>query len=298
LLHLVLDTNALGTDPPLNKLEHRILLDAHRSGTIALVVPQLTLREAVNVWRGELQSRLAKLDTAFDNVRKIAPELAGARRPSRHVDMDDHARSLLQQLTATLEAAAVAMPPSPEVAHDELIDLALARRQPFDKDGGGYRDALLWHIVAELAVAGHDVALVSGDKAAFAFNRSDSTRLAQPLLDDLARIGATAELYPTAHAAVEALGLVAHEAVAATAAIIARNGPDFPEAVRARLVEDLMGTADLGVVASLGNPFTVLHVSLGVSHEALDLKVSDARRTETGQLEATVQLAVRQFVTV
>jgi hypothetical protein len=46
----VLDANAVSVDPPLGKIEHRLLLDAHRAGDIVLVAPELSLREAVNRW--------------------------------------------------------------------------------------------------------------------------------------------------------------------------------------------------------------------------------------------------------
>jgi hypothetical protein len=41
MTHVLLDANAIGVDPPLGKIEHRVLLDAHRSDGIVLVVPHL-----------------------------------------------------------------------------------------------------------------------------------------------------------------------------------------------------------------------------------------------------------------
>ena len=55
--------------------------------------------------------------------------------------------------------------PWPQTAHQDLAMRAVNRTPPFNEKGTGYRDSLVWADVVELARSGHDVALVSMDKA-------------------------------------------------------------------------------------------------------------------------------------
>lgn len=292
---VVLDANAVGVDPPLGKLEHRILLDSHRNGRIELVVPRLTLREAVNGWRDELRSRLDKLSNAYEAVRKVAPAYGG------HIpqpDCDALAREMLRSLTAMLEAANVQIPDVPTVDQDALIERALGRHQPFDAAGSGYRDTLLWHVVIEAACDGQDVALISRDKAAFAHGRQDLTRLAQPLVDELAVLGVSGVLYADIHAAVNGLDLVAPGAVEAVDAVIDRFGPRFADHLVERMTEQLVRIVSVADTRQLVNPFIAKQAMLGPASTPRVLELKDARRLDNGQLEATVDLTVDQFVCI
>lgn len=62
------------------------------------------------------------------------------------------------------ERLAFGVLPWPTVSHQDLVARAVSRTPPFDSKGGGYRDALIWSDVVQLARAGHDVAFVSSDK--------------------------------------------------------------------------------------------------------------------------------------
>ncbi len=54
--------------------------------------------------------------------------------------------------------------PLPAVTHEAVLERALSGRRPFDQDGRtGYRDALIWHTVLELAQTTTNVVLVSND---------------------------------------------------------------------------------------------------------------------------------------
>ena len=55
--------------------------------------------------------------------------------------------------------------PWPTMCHEDLVSRAVARTAPFDEKGGGYQDSLVWASVLELAEQGHDIALVSADRA-------------------------------------------------------------------------------------------------------------------------------------
>ncbi|HEV2858464.1 MAG TPA: PIN domain-containing protein [Solirubrobacterales bacterium] len=294
MTHVLLDANAIGVDPPLGKIEHRVLLDAHRSDGIVLVVPHLALREAVGSWQRSLTSQYAKLRDTRQKLAKLAPSY----KPSLPVlDHAQAAKDLLTELSQALEAANVRMPGTPSADHEDLIDRAIKRRQPFDKNGSGYRDALLWQIAREVADGGSEVLLVSNDPAAFAQDRKGGMPLASSLADEISGEGSV-KLVPEIKAAIAELGLVAPEALAAAEAVIERLGDDFGEQLLDRLETELIHPIHTWITKEIINPFLASEASLGVPAKLLSATVEEARMADNGAIEATIHLKVRQPISV
>jgi hypothetical protein len=294
VVHVLLDANAIGVDPPLGKIEHRVMLDAHRSGAIVLVIPHLALRESVGGWKRELTSRLDKLRNARQQLGKLVPSYEwNLPELNRHQAADD----LLAELSRALTAAGVEMPGTPQADHEDLIDRALNRRQPFDQSGSGYRDALLWQITRECADQGNDVLLVSNDPAAFAQDRKKGMSLASSLADEIAS-EASVTLIANMREAIATLGLVAPEALDATEAVIERLGENFGKQLLDQITTDLIHPIHVWITRELVNPFIASDVSLGVPHELLHVAVEEARTRDDGDLEASILLKVRQWLTI
>jgi hypothetical protein len=241
-LRVVLDANAVGVDPPLGKIEHRLLLDAHRAGTIVLVIPELSLREAVNRWKELVQQQSSKLANARQELLKLAPS---HRLPFSLMDRERGAQELLAQLSEALTRAGVPMPKIPHVTHDELVGRALDRRQPFDARGSGYRDALLWKTVCDLESQGCKLVLVSNDPAAFAEGRKEGGQLAASLAGELSELGSVS-LFEDLGTAIKDLGLIEPEALKATSAAIERMGAGFPDLLLDELAETLIHPVHIG----------------------------------------------------
>ena len=74
----------------------------------------------------------------------------------------------------------------PDTLHETLVKRATSRKRPFDDNGSGYRDALIWESVLELAkqVKG-PIVLVTKDKDF----REGSSNLHGDLIKDLERLG-------------------------------------------------------------------------------------------------------------
>src|SRR6266702_4642275 len=71
----------------------------------------------------------------------------------------------------------------------------VGRRRPFDDNGGGYRDNLIWQTILDLAGKyGDDIVLVSGDKSF----QDESGKLHSDLLQEIAERGLNGQiqLYP------------------------------------------------------------------------------------------------------
>jgi hypothetical protein len=79
-------------------------------------------------------------------------------------------------LRSTLDRNGAFVPPLPEIDVSDLVDRAVQRRRPFDENGSGFRDSLLWEtVVSELRDnAEIDLTLISRDGKAFQESKGSS----------------------------------------------------------------------------------------------------------------------------
>jgi hypothetical protein len=166
MLHVVLDTNAVGIDRPLASNAHVHLLDAGAEGSIQLVVPTLVIDETLNKWQESLEPRLREFKRAEERL------IGAGLLPREHrVELPDIAAAMevmRDELEAKLTDARALCPGLPKIGHEAIVARALARKQPFDDKGkDGYRDVLLWELVLVLVEREPEVVLISADKRAF-----------------------------------------------------------------------------------------------------------------------------------
>jgi predicted nucleic acid-binding protein len=188
---LVLDANVLVEDWLLESPAATHIRNQSTYGPLAVLVPELVIREAVGVYRRHLKASQRELHRALKRRRQLQ---AGAPDPALEavdtsVDVDVAAANYSSRLRQVLERAGVRVLPLPQVDHDRLIEDALQGRKPFDQEGhDGYRDALIWHSVLEVAASFSKVVVVSANHKDFAESSDDPEQLAHDLVDDVSAL--------------------------------------------------------------------------------------------------------------
>ncbi|HXG58035.1 MAG TPA: PIN domain-containing protein [Thermoanaerobaculia bacterium] len=177
---ILIDTSALHSDPTLNRPYGRLLLAATRSDEVDLVLPEIVVLEAVNMFR-------ERLEQASRSIRKAQRELQSLGVGFAPELPDDASVGAYEQtLRGRLADAGARIPQPPNVAHLDLAVRAVAKRKPFDGKGRGYRDTLIWLHALEEARA-DDVVLVTANVNNFAGD--DRVSLAPELAGDLEAAG-------------------------------------------------------------------------------------------------------------
>jgi hypothetical protein len=168
--HVILDTNAIDLKDPFGTNPERLILDAATKGQVVLVVPELVIREVMNVWRERATEQMTK---ASAEMVRLAAYGISAAAPGPE-DLERRGAEVEAEMRAKLAAAGASVPGFPPVSHEEIVQRALDRRQPFDARGkDGYRDAVLWHVVLDIADT-EQITLVSNDGSAFSEGRKFS----------------------------------------------------------------------------------------------------------------------------
>lgn len=164
---LVLDANAVVPNPELQGSTWRDVTTAIRDGALTVVVPRIVA--------AEITARVQK------NRRDQRPKSDVHRAPQSVKDALQEALDQVERWAARydatihLESKGVVIRDTPTVAHDEVALRAINRGRPFNENGGGYRDALHWYTVLELAREHPDeeIVFVSKDTAYRNNNRDD-----------------------------------------------------------------------------------------------------------------------------
>jgi hypothetical protein len=163
---VVLDTNAIWDNWLVKGLAWKVLAAkaAGDNPKIHLRFPETVLDEATSKFQSEAQKRISQLkatanfledEAADDGLEVIVAAL------TEHID--GYRDTLEDKLTDYLQGQ---MLPYPSISHADMTKRALERRAPFDDNGGGYRDSLIWLAALEEAEnVGADLIIVSNDNA-------------------------------------------------------------------------------------------------------------------------------------
>lgn len=157
VMKVIFDTTVFGHGFNAQSADVRLIKKFLNSTSAELCVPTMVIDEAVNLARKSIEESNKSLgdtqrltgDSA--TFKKVEVKTAVAKYRS---DLD----SLLQSLKARIL-------PYPAVSHADLAKRALDAYKPFVSGGRGYRDALIWYTMLDLASSckGEEIAFISGN---------------------------------------------------------------------------------------------------------------------------------------
>lgn len=151
---VILDTNALFHDPFFTSADVGRLLALSRRARIELAVPEVVLLELQRQQQKQVAGQVDYLQKTDGKIRETLRKL---RVPTDTFDLLvpsfewlDAAvilNNLFESVRTRLRENAVEILPIPTIGHRELLTRDLGGRLPFDTNGRGYRDALIWHSI-------------------------------------------------------------------------------------------------------------------------------------------------------
>ncbi len=182
---VVVDTNQFYGDPRMVLRNFRILLGQHERERLDLAIPEVVLRELPKLFARNYRETLEKLDAAARKLGELGhdvgerAELPGVKQAQEDYDV---------QIRADLAARRVRTPSLPDVDLGQLVDDSVAETRPWQAKSRGFRDALIWRSVLDLA--GEDgVVLVSNNSDDFAASKQLKDVLHADLRDQLVAAG-------------------------------------------------------------------------------------------------------------
>jgi hypothetical protein len=291
---LILDSNVFISDFWLRGTQFALLKDAVQRIGGELLVPEVVNAEVRTKYREKLAEAIraeAKATTAVSDL--LGP--SASPTPSR--DLDAACRAYGDHLDRELKAIGAKLLPIPEVSHQAMLSLALDRKRPFDNEGRGYRDALIWETILKLArERGGQISFVSMDSD-FGTDAGLHTDLSNSLAG-ISRVGGF-EFH-------KSLALFNDKWIRPTLEklddLVARlnrgEGPDVKGAILEGLRQSLLQGEDM---ADLGLGFPYDSVGVWVERETVQAKrfyVDDARHLSAGAVVIDVTLTFTVTLTL
>jgi predicted nucleic acid-binding protein len=235
-VRVILDTNVLVGPYHRKSGPFRLLLEQARRGQIVVELPEVVILETVRRYRAEVAEWLR----SYKDVRAKLRYVASEDLPALDLDADGETARYEQELRRDFDSVGAIVGTVPRIEHVEVARRDLDQKRPFDSEGRGYRDTVVWHAVLEALDEDDEVAFVSNDRD---FRANDE--LHPDLVADLEAVGHRPEqltLYKTLAAFVEATVPPAIAAVEEVRRVLAHN--DAKESFGLELQEAFRGTRE------------------------------------------------------
>jgi predicted nucleic acid-binding protein len=275
-MQVILDSNVIvDGDWNLAQTSAQALLAACRRGEIELFVPQIVISEVTRSFKDREEKKLRTLNDARAALRELrglraeAGELAG--------DLTSKPGYVTHLVTAIRQAGGQVIE-YPEVAHRDLVERALLREAPFDNAGrAGYRDALIWHNVLDVARSGQLVVFATDDND---FREPKSEKLNSRMVEDLQRRG----IDPGRVSLARSLKEVVEEVVQPAQAVLDVLNGQLSEAPEwsPKLTDALKDVADTEAAYA---DLSEVDVAFDADEEAFIGEVTDEHLTEVYDLQ-------------
>lgn len=290
--YVVIDSNIICADFQMTGSSFRVFFDGLKRNEIELYVPEIVIDEVKSKYTEELQKCKSKTEQIALDIKRLTGKPISFSTISDFIQkaIDEYSRMLERQFT-NVGAFIIDYP---KVSHKTLVQRALSRRKPFTKAGDGYRDALIWETVVEIARIGRDpLVFITKNHKDFG---DDNSRLHPDLIGDLQERG----LRPESVVLYESLEKFVDDKIKPTLEILKdvhsqiADGKypllDLREELSDRLSDALYGTevkpAEIGFPPEFENP------TIDLVYEPSDIKVGSVRRLSSDELLIETELNV------
>lgn len=234
-MHVVLDTSVVFGDPLFTNANAQVLLGHSGARTYKIVLPAAVVLEHKKKLRAQISEQHNKLTSAAG-----ALERRGVNVGLPVIDPVAQAEAIHNATMNRLRQKGVVFPPSPTISHDEFAQRSVDELKPWGTKSRGYRDALIWETVKELAQGG-PVLLATHNSDDFC-DEDDKSKLHPDLINDLANVGIApdqVEILDSVASAVRRLVTPAEQARRQLSDRLASD-PEFTQAVEHEIETSLM----------------------------------------------------------
>lgn len=278
-MRVVLDSSIMCRDFQTSGSPFRVLFDGLAPAGHSLYIPRIVIDEVQNKYAEEL----VKIDRFVAKTQRVIGR--EIESPLAHATIEERREEYRQVLESRFAEVGATIVDYPDVPHEVVVQRALGRRKPFSNSGKGYRDALIWDNVIDLASSpGQDIAFISGNKRDFFDNEGN---LHPDLLADIHERG----IQPGRIAPFSGLGKFVDEHIKPTMEALedirqqladARYpGLDLAEEIAVRLPFTDVGREWDPV--ELGFPWEFESPTISLAEEVQNIQVLDVRELYSGE---------------
>jgi predicted nucleic acid-binding protein len=304
-LLVLLDSNVFVSDFHWRSARFQLLLAEARRGHLRIVVPRLVVQEVANKYAERVTTALGDARRARRDLERLGHDVAWDVKATERAEIR---KTFEEDLVHRLGNAGASMPDYPTIEHEAVVARLLEGKKPFTSEGKGYRDALLWNTVVQVAKIGR-VSFVSNNYKDFASSKEGNV-LHEHLRADLSDNGidpTRVELLPDLDAFVRS-HVEPARAVQAEVASLLRSDEEFrlhvDEQLAAAINAQLPAGSVIEVDEEIYNPFDEITIANLETESLQNISVDDARLGDSEDVylflsldvEASLDAFIEKFV--
>jgi hypothetical protein len=137
---VIVDANIIMKDAILRERKWKFARDAIDAHRLRLVLPEVSRLESIGGYRRDHEEKIRQIKSVIRKSTNRAKKAAEALLEVYTEEIDSYEVILNNRL----REIGFEIPEPPEHKHVELVERAVNRLPPFDENGGGYRDTLVW----------------------------------------------------------------------------------------------------------------------------------------------------------
>jgi PIN domain len=174
LKFIVLDSSALISDYWLRSPSFVLLRDFLKKSSATLVVPRIVLEEVTNHHREDFEEVKSDLQKNYREVARLLPGFTKTRGLLGEISKIDLKTPYPQYLADELGKLKAHISDYRSIPHEIVVGRALRRKRPFQPNGKGYRDALIWEcILRDCVKEVGDTVLITNNRLDFCDTRGE-----------------------------------------------------------------------------------------------------------------------------
>jgi hypothetical protein len=144
---VVPDTCIINVDFHLASISFQLIFDNHHLTGYTVAVPEVVVQETVNHFREKVSEETSRIVSSTRTLGKYLGKKLAAPKVDQAAELSQYETSLRHRL----QLAGSCILPLPSATHQQLLARELKRRKPFNANGKGHRDALIWETILEYA---------------------------------------------------------------------------------------------------------------------------------------------------
>ena len=154
-MKILLDTNIIVSDFKMNSLNFQILFENCKKGNDQIYIPMIVKDETINKFRQRLKD--ARITT--NKEIRIYNDLTGNKieflinDKELEINVVEY-ENFVNQLFADNKIIVL---PYTKISHEIIAKRAINKKKPFNTNGAGYRDNLIWENIKELLTQDQDI---------------------------------------------------------------------------------------------------------------------------------------------
>jgi predicted nucleic acid-binding protein len=154
-MKIVIDSNIIIADYWMESTNFKLLFENQRNGEIQIFFPEVVIDEVLNKFRNRLEKSKSQIESEFRTFSKLSK--IDTKNPISGYFIEKAYNDYQNYLNQLIDEKKISILKYPTTEHKYLSKKAIKKRKPFNSNGKGYRDSLIWENIKSLSKNYRDV---------------------------------------------------------------------------------------------------------------------------------------------